>query len=252
MSEAETTTTTMLPLDAERKIQFSHRNLKLTLVLRRLTHQDWKRFFSASRFETERDGKDKIERSGLNCARVELVDDALIGAEGYPTRTGEPLTSLPNWKVAIPAGHKLAAAGLLESVAVDNESVPEIFDPGVREIALQAMWTGGEAGTMNLYKGLVHRFTLPTMAHQKRYIQATAHAVICGGSRQGKTIWSGNRPALVELYDELIQSVEGYSVGSAPLTSVEQIQREMDAAHKVIAAEELFSAPEVGDDEAAA
>ncbi len=49
----------------------------------------------------------------------------------------------------------------------------------------------------------------------------------------------------MKLYDELIESVEGYSVAGQPLTDVEAIKQEMDGAHKAAAALELF----LGEDE---
>ena len=44
-----------------------------------------------------------------------------------------------------------------------------------------------------------------------------------------------------EIYDELIEEVEGYSVDAIPLAGIEHIVREMDAAHKAEAALALFS-----------
>ena len=48
---------------------------------------------------------------------------------------------------------------------------------------------------------------------------------------------------LVDFYDQLIASVEGYTLRGQPLASADQIRAEMDAAHKVIAVEQLFAAP---------
>lgn len=251
MSEAEKTTT-MLPLDAERKIRFTDRGRKFTLVLRRLTSKDWLRYFSGAQFETEKDGNDTIDRSDINGARIQLVDDALIGAEGYPTRTGEPLTSLANWKAAVPVGHKLAAARALEDVAVDHRNLPTCFDPNVKEVTITAVWSADQGENMVGFSDLKHFFTPPSIAHQKKFYRATSQSRVIGGSRRGKTVWSGNRHALIELYDELIQAVDGYSVHGAALTDVEQIRQEMDAGHKVVAASELFAVPEIGDDDQAA
>jgi hypothetical protein len=49
---------------------------------------------------------------------------------------------------------------------------------------------------------------------------------------------------MLELYDQLIQSVEGYGIAGKPLEGVEQIRREMDGYHKTEAIAQLFN---VGD-----
>jgi hypothetical protein len=52
----------------------------------------------------------------------------------------------------------------------------------------------------------------------------------------------GPQPTLVELYDELIVSVEGYQVNGVELgADHDAIVAEMDAYHKVAAADVLFS-----------
>ena len=67
-----------------------------------------------------------------------------------------------------------------------------------------------------------------------------------GGSRNGKTQWLGAQATLADLYDELIVSVEGYTVdGAAP--DREGIVEFMDTYHKVAAVDVLFApaAPKV-------
>jgi hypothetical protein len=48
----------------------------------------------------------------------------------------------------------------------------------------------------------------------------------------------------MKIYDDLIESVEGYSIGHEPLANVEEIKREMDGAHKAAAALALFDSGE--------
>jgi hypothetical protein len=45
---------------------------------------------------------------------------------------------------------------------------------------------------------------------------------------------------LVKLYDELVESVAGYSVGARELSCKSEIVREMDSFHKAYAAATLF------------
>ena len=46
---------------------------------------------------------------------------------------------------------------------------------------------------------------------------------------------------LIELYDDLIVSVEGYNLAEARLENAETIIREMDAAHQRLAVLALFA-----------
>jgi hypothetical protein len=57
---------------------------------------------------------------------------------------------------------------------------------------------------------------------------------------------------MIELYDELIQSVEGYGVAGRPLESPQDIRREMDAYHKSEAVAQLFNVSDSSPAEAAA
>jgi hypothetical protein len=54
------------------------------------------------------------------------------------------------------------------------------------------------------------------------------------------TSYPSRQGVAMKIYDDLIESVDGYSVGGVPLTGVEAIRREMDGAHKAAAALALF------------
>ena len=109
---------------------------------------------------------------------------------------------------------------------------------------------GAHAGT--LVNRLVHRFATPSADHRRRFLRARSRTTVVGGSRAGKTLIASTQPVLAKLYDELIVSVDGYSVSGRPLSGREEIAREMDGYHKVAAARELFETRMAEEDEVAA
>jgi hypothetical protein len=66
---------------------------------------------------------------------------------------------------------------------------------------------------------------------------------VVGGSRGGKTYYSGAQRVLCEIYDELIVEVSGYA-RDGELLSKQEIAGWMDARHKVAAAARLFAPAE--------
>ena len=54
------------------------------------------------------------------------------------------------------------------------------------------------------------------------------------------TTYPSRQAIAMKIYDDLIESVQGYSVDGTPLSSVEEIQHAMDGAHKAAAALALF------------
>jgi len=115
---------------------------------------------------------------------------------------------------------------------------------GFEVIRLDALWSNSEGGTDKVV-GLKHAFGTPTVEQQRRYNRDMSRSQVVGGSRTGKTRWLGAQPTLVELYDELITAVDGYSVNGQVLDfdnpDREAIIRNMDTFHKVVAAEALFT-----------
>jgi hypothetical protein len=95
---------------------------------------------------------------------------------------------------------------------------------------------------MPVCRPLVHRFSTPQFKHEQRYMREQSRSKVVGGSRTGKTIWTGVQRVLVEIYDELVLSVSGYTLNGDPLGPA-QITQHMDAYHKVVAAQQLFRMP---------
>jgi hypothetical protein len=232
----------LLPLDAERQVTFKDKGQIFVFTFNRVTDAQWRRFFSGLVVENEKSGSGRLSRVDYRTAGIDLFENAVKSADGYKLRDGK-FTDIPNWKTRVPFGHKQKAVELLTDVTF-SESSPEFFDPDVEEIFIDAKW--GAAGAMTQYRGLAHRFTPPSAAHQQRFNRAAGESRVVGG-RSGKTISTSRQDMLADLYDELVVSVDGYGFAGRPLEGTEQIRREMDTFHKASAVSQLFSTPE--DDE---
>lgn len=237
----------LLPLDLpERHItwQATESGQIRTHIFRRLTAEDWAAYFAAITIEADRESR----LVDVDTAALKLYDRAAVRAEGYSVAGGATLESLPNWKSRIRPGHRIQAVDQLTKVTASEDAKLALVEPDVDVVALDAAWSASAPGLMTNYKGLLHRFTPPSVEHQQRYSRETKRSTIVGGSRTGRTIYPVKEKILLKLYDELIQSVDGYSVGGEALTEREAICREMDAFHKVAAAGQLFST--LGEEEA--
>jgi len=231
---------TLLALDLpERNVSWRNSQGQVrTHVFRRIGADFWNGYFSRITIESDRTSR-TIDTSS---AALWLYREAVVRATGFPVRGGGNLTDLPNWQDRIPMGLRLQAIGLLSSVEVSGQEIAEI-EPDCEVVRLDALWNDDAVhpGSMMKFEGLVHRFTSPTAAHQHRFSRENSRSVIVGGSREGKTIHPVRQKVLVKLYDELIQSVEGYSIAGRPLGDPAEIAREMDFLHKVTAMSELMS-----------
>jgi hypothetical protein len=111
-------------------------------------------------------------------------------------------------------------------------------DPMHIEVSIDATW-----GT-TLFRGLVHKFLPPSLDHERRFNRAASEIIIVGGTKKPKNLLPARHPMLVELYDELIVGVDGYSLKGAAITEKKDVVEAMDGYHKYVAARELFASPE--------
>lgn len=248
----------LLPLDAQRSVTFKDHGQCFTYFFRRISAQDWLDFFSGISFESERVGSERVDRFDFRTAGFELVQRTLERVEGYKlgagggtTSGGGDLMELANWKARLPYGHVQLAASLLQKVTESKEEREFVIQPDLDEVFLDAVWEAAGAGKMNEYRGLIHRFRCPSAEDRRRFNRATSEARVVGGTRTGRTIYPGRQKLLAELYDQLVESVEGYGVAGQELKGAEQIRREMDAFHKVSAVQLLFVSPDQGEEEGA-
>ncbi len=227
---------TSIELAAPRVLVIEDRGKTFSLSVGRITRKQWLHYFEGILSTSENiDGK-RVDSFDSSAARIELLESSLTSAEGY----GE----LPEgWQAKLPLSHRLTASNLLIAAqAIDSED-DEKFVLGAEAVFLSAVWTADpEAPKMRRFTGLAHRFATPSAEHQRRFSREASRSRVVGGSRQGKTVWLGAQPTLIELYDELIQSVEGYTIHGRDLGSDrDAIAAEMDCYHKVVAADRLFS-----------
>lgn len=234
---------TSLDLAHPREIAIDDRGRKFQLTVKHIDRRAWLRYFEGIVNVSENVNGERVNRFDSTAARLELLESVLVGADGYATADGQPVTATKDWQIMLPLAHRLAAGLQLVAVEPSRRVADDPFTLGFEDVYLDAAW-GSERFT-----GLRHRFRTPSGAHQARLSRASSRSVIMGGSRRGATRWLGAQPTLVELYDELIEAVEGYEVCGKPLDSREKIVEEMDTFHKVAAAELLFSPAEVAEPE---
>ncbi len=209
--------------------------------------KDWFAYFDAVVTTAEQKDREVIRKTDAGAAGLNLLERVLVSASGYPLPEGvTDITQVPNWKAKIPMGHRLAAVNVLLSVvAVEQDDEALVFGDG-ETVELEALWGADIEGNNIRVKGLKHTFETPSAEHYRAYMNKASQSKVIGGSRSGKTVYQGAQRELVRIYDELIQSVEGYSLDGDRLTR-EQIIGFMDTRHKVAAAAQLFAAPDAGE-----
>ena len=243
----------MLELAADRviKLHDALRRRTFTLTCRRLTWNDWTQYFRDLKVTSEQQGNARVNTVDFDTPRKELAEAVLIDATGYQVAGAAELTAIPGWQTRIPLAHRLELGRVLADARPSDDAVldPYLIHAEGEQVSLDATWglgpervddEGNPRRSMLKYTGLKHILRTPSQSQYKRYAQQASRAVVVGGSRAGRTIYAGAAETLCELYDELIATVEGYSVGGVPLTEPSAIKAEMDCFHKFIAAQELF------------
>jgi len=236
-----------LELAGERHIAIKDRGKLYRFTLSPITRELWMKYFDGIVSTSENRGDEQINVLDAGSPLLALVNEALIGAGGYklPEGTGQ-INEIADWKAKLPFAHRLAVGQVLTRVAQSArfEDDEEAMMPGIDSVRLEALWNCDLNGVMALYRPLVHNFQTPQFEHERRYMRDQARSKVVGGSRTGKTVWMGVQRTLAEIYDELIESVEGYTFDGSRLGHP-NITRCMDTYHKVVAARQLFSAPQL-------
>lgn len=231
-----------IELATPRVIVIEERGKQYRLTIARIAKKMWTHYFDGVVSTSENQAGKRIDSFDSSAARLELVEKNLVNAEGYVTADGSPVTAAVGWQALLPLSHRLAAGNAIVSI---DRAEPTDDDPimlGAESVYLNAIWSADDKGVMQKYRGLCHRFKTPDGDQQRRYSRDSSRSRVIGGSRKNKTVWLGPQATLVELYDELILSVEGYQVNGVDLgADREAIVAEMDTYHKVAAADVLFS-----------
>lgn len=232
----------LLPLDlAERVVVFRMQGTGTIRrhVFRKLERADVDAYYSAILVATQRSGESVEDEIDVGSSELALYERAIARVEGYRLTDGRDLMEVPNWKEIVPGGHRISAADLLTKVRKSEISGEELLDADCAVISIDSYWTQNN-GLMDWYRGLLHRFTYPKMAHWKKFNRVKTNSVAIGGSRAQRTVYPKLNGVLCELYDELIASVDGYSWQGNPLIDRSAIVSGMDGFHKVAAASALF------------
>lgn len=228
-----------LELSTPRRIRLHDRGHAFTITCRRVEPADWLAYFNAIAITSEQQGAQRVSTMDFDSPRVLLAGRVIFGAEGYKVEGGVDITSLPNWIERIPLSHRRQVAATLADVRLSASVEEFVIRAEGEEVSLDCTWSlNEETGAMTGFQGLKHLFKTPTAAQQKRYNQAASRSIVVGGSRNGRTIYTGAQEVLCELYDELILSVDGYSWKGDPLADPKSL---MDLHHKFTAAQELFN-----------
>jgi len=233
----------LLELNAQRIIVLADRGKLYTLTCRRITSHDWEKYFSGIVVTSEQRGKERINVIDVTSPRIALAESVLIDAEGYKVSGAVDLMSLPSWQTRIPLNHRQQLGETLADVRPSNAESELVIHAEGEEVLLDATWGFDAmvgAGNMQRFVGLKHILKTPTEEQHRRYSREASRSKVIGGSRNGKTVYQGAQPLLAKLYDELVLGVEGYCIDGLALTTKDQIVREMDMLHKVMAAQELF------------
>jgi hypothetical protein len=219
-------------------------------ALVRITSAQWMKYFSGILSTSEVKDREITYSFDNTKAIMELVQSALVNATGYRLPAGvNDITQVHLWQFKIKTSHCMGVGNALLHVRAAEQEDGEAMEIGVEPIRLRTVWGATDKGEMVVHSDLVHRLRTPTAEQAHRYRRDLSRSKVVGGSRSGKTINLNAQPTLAALYDELIDSVEGYEVNGQPLVGADMIAREMDAYHKVVAAEQLFAPVSVAEAE---
>jgi len=231
-----------IELRKPRTIVIEDRGQRYTLTVGVIQKQTWLRYFEGILSTSENQNGKRVDSFDSSAARLQLVESCLTEAQGYQTSDGSPVTAATDWQKLLPLRHRLAVANTLISVEPSANTDEQPLTLGVESVYLDAIWSADNNGVMRKYHNLCHRFRTPAAEHQRRFSRDASRSRVIGGSRTGKTQWLGAQATLAELYDELVLSVDGYTVDGVDLGDKRDgIVQHMDTYHKVAAADLLFS-----------
>lgn len=190
-------------------------------------------------------GKDTIEMSNVRQERDQALWEALIiKVEGYLWKE-KPITEQKNWKEKIPLGHKLeAVSGFLLS---GREDIPE--EAALIEATGFDLAEGGIEMKFAVFQNgaterVVFHFGAPDATDYLRYSRLTSKMQLQRTKQRNVSairVPTDIRP-FVELFDKLIQKVEGYIFEDKNVMEVADWKDKIDALQKRMAVQEIFTA----------
>jgi hypothetical protein len=206
--------------------------------LRRAEEKEWLDYFDGIVISAEQKGREVTRETDSTAPALALLEKLMAKPVGY----GDEAAATTGWQSKLPLAHRLAYVNMLLNVeAIDGpDDAPFIFDR--ESVFLRCLWTADDQGRMG-ERITRHILSTPTAEHVHRYMRQISRSKVVGGSRGGKTFYSGAQRVLVEIYDELIVGFDGYQVNGMR-DDKDLAVRWMDARHKVAAAARLFAPAE--------
>lgn len=224
----------MLPLDEPRVLTLKTAKTEFVYRTRRVTSQDWLEYYQGVVHQVIQRGNDREQIIDSETPLIELVDRILSSVEGY----GD-LKEKENWRDLLPVRHRTSIGICLLGVGVQKAQQGEEILSDLVEVKLNATWSC--AGKTVFYSGLIHRLRQPSIQQLAYFNRESSRVSVRGDAEYGVTVYPSRHAIAMKLYDELVESVDGYSVNGEPLVGKEAISREMDGAHKAAVALEIFA-----------
>lgn len=221
------------------------RKILLTHVFRLPTFEDWLEYNEGTTQVGLSKGRDTVEVSNVLQERdTQLWEDLIIRTEGY-TVSGKPLMELENWKERVPLPHKLqAVSGFF---IFDRSDVPEdasLISEDTYDL---------EEGSVGLRFGVIQNFKkmdvtfymkTPGTKDHIRFSRITSKMQLVRTKQRGVSaikVPTNLRP-FVELFDQLVEKVEGFIYEKKDLMEQKDWVAKLDAFHKRGVVHELFTA----------
>jgi hypothetical protein len=225
------------------KFREGGRPVSVTHFFRPLTIGDWLEYERALDTRIVESDDQSEMRTQAVIAAERLWDAAALRVNGYgaPASSavqGELCERFPaDWKQKVPLQHKAAAVRGLQQAATSEPDEPVAgaayeFDPDYVRIEIEAAQSG------ETHSGLVHCLRRPAPEDLKRFSQITSAAIWLRGAKQPTTLLPSRLKPLCDLYDRLIQSIEGYS--GIDGSDAAAVRRAMDPVHKKVVIQSLF------------
>jgi len=219
------------------RVKFSGRRLRV--IFRPLTLKDWLDYSAALASGFVQRGDEWTPESNEREAACKLWDAALVGVEDLSTIPALAVID-PRWKTQMPVEAIVAAVAMLQEIYVESGGDQFDFAADARCVRMEAAWNG------ETFEKLEHVFRVPSRNEALQYKRVNVSYFRTGGQKRGEAAPSRVRVALrlkplCELYDALIQEVQGYTGYARP--------QEMDPIHKLHAVGGLFEPPANAKDE---
>jgi hypothetical protein len=213
----------------------------VTHVFRSPSSEDWLEYFKGMSQLGLSKGRDVVELSAAGQEKdEELWDKLILRVSGYAV-SGKDLMGFEDWKARIPLSHKLnAVSGFLYFNRTDvgeNPVEETVLDLGEssRTMSFDVLQFG-KACTV------VFTFSPPEASDYIKYSRASARMQVVRTKQKGvsKLLVPFNAPLMIDLFDKLIASVDGYSFEGKPLMDLPDWKTKIDIYHKREAVRELF------------